>query len=144
MKEYFFRVKYGFNASDQVSIPESDVEKAIGARLKGVPVGLGGKYINGSNIIVIEPHYHRYTGWNDWYEPRNGEDWEQVKRDCPDDIDKRLEYYERRVKHLITSGRQREIGKNVEIPEIKMEQIEERGEVKQIGEAVEKLKAKYK
>lgn len=113
----YFRVKYGYAVADQVSIEEPEVEKAIYAQIKGQPVQLGDKFINGKNIIAIEPHYHRHTGWYDWYEPKTGDDWEQIKRDCPE-YKGLVEHYKQRVVYLINSGKQSLIGKNIDIPEL--------------------------
>lgn len=82
MKKYF-KVKYGYSASDQVSIPENDLDKAIYAQREGIVVQLGSATIQGKHIISITPHWHKYTGWYDWYEPKDGEDFDQIKRDCP-------------------------------------------------------------
>lgn len=120
MKEqkYYWRVKYGFSTSDQVSIEESELEKAIYAQLTGNPVQLNNSFINGRNIISITPHWHKYTGWYDYYEPNDGEDWKQIERDCPS-FEGRLEHYKSRVQFLLNSGRTSEIGKNIDLPEVK-------------------------
>lgn len=139
MKDYYFRVKYGYSVSDQVSIGINELEKAIYAQIKGQPIQLGTKYINGRNIIAIEPHYHRHTGWYDYYEPEGGDDWEQIKRDCPN-YEGIIGHYKERVAYLINKGRENLIGKNADIPELKMPeqtpQIERTGGMKSIGEVV--------
>lgn len=121
-KIYWWKVRYGFNASDCVVIQESEIEKAIYAQIKKAPIQLGDKYINGSNIIVIEPNYHKYTGWFDSYEPKEADDFLQIKRDCPD-FTGRLEHYKNRVQYLLQNGKQDLIGKNVELPEIQREPV---------------------
>ena|SRR3990167_7633314 len=113
----YFRVKYGYNVSDQVSIPESELEKAIYAQIKGVPINLGNSYINGRNIIAISPHWHKHTGWHDWYEPKDGEDWKQIKRDCPD-YDGVIETSKERVRYLMENNKENLIGKGVEIKQL--------------------------
>ena len=113
-QQRFFRVKYGFQASDQVSINESELDKAILAQLKGIPVQLGLSYINGRNIISISPHWHKHTGWFDWYEPKNGDDWQQIKRDCPD-YTGIIEAHKNIVFNLIQKGQEMMIENN-EIP----------------------------
>lgn len=84
MKAHRFKVKFGFDRSDCVSVDEYEVEKAIFAQIRGTPVQLGACSINGKNIISITPDYHYHTGWNFWYEPESPDDWNQIKRDCPD------------------------------------------------------------
>lgn len=113
----YFKVKFGFNMSDQVSIGEEELEKAVYAQIMGLPIQLGNSYINGRNIISISPHWHKHTGWYDWYEPSSGDDFLQIKRDCPDYTGV-IEYYKNRVNLLMQSGRTKEIGKNIDLPEL--------------------------
>jgi hypothetical protein len=110
MKTRYFQIKYGFGVSDSEVVKEQEVEKAIYAQIKGVPIQLNNSYINGRNIIAIRPAYFKHTGWHDWYEPTEGEDWEQIKRDCPS-YDGLLEAYKERVATLITNGQINQIGK---------------------------------
>ena len=137
MKDYYFKVKYGYSTSDQVSIGINELEKAIYAQIKGQPIQLGTSYINGRNIIAITPHYHKHTGWYDWYEPTTGDDWEQIKRDCPN-YDGIVEHYKERVAFLMQNGKENLIGKNADLPELKMpeqKQISQRsGGMKSISE----------
>lgn len=118
MKKYF-KVKYGYGVSDQVSIEEDELEKAIYAQLMKKPVQLGSAFISGSNIIAITPHYHKHTGWYDWYEPKTGEDWEQIERDCPD-YKGVIEHYKQRVQYLLSNNKEKFIGKNIEIEGLKL------------------------
>lgn len=135
----YFKVKYGFTIADQVSIGEDELEKAIYAQVVKQPVQLATKYINGSNIIVIEPHYHKHTGWYDWYEPKDADDWKQIERDCPP-YEGIVSYYKDRVNFLLQNGKKELIGKNVDIPEISLPKKKEIGErssgMKRIGEII--------
>jgi hypothetical protein len=116
--ENYFRVKYGFSSFDQVSITEKELEKALYAQKFGEVVQIGGKQVNGRNIIVIEPHYHKYTGWYPNYEPTTGEDWKQIERDCPKGLDNIIRVYRERVDYLLNTGRKNMIGKNIYISEL--------------------------
>jgi len=130
----FFKVKYGFNASDQVSIEESELEKALYAQIKGVPIQLGQAYINGRNIISVTPHWHKHTGWYDYYEPNGGEDWNQIKRDCPS-YEGVIESYKTKIQYLLQSGKENLVGKNTHIPELEtVKQKEVSPEVKQLAD----------
>ena len=106
----FFKVKYGFGVSDQVSISENELDKAIYAQREKVVVQLGNAAISGSHIISITPHYHKYTGWNEWYEPKDGEDWKQIQRDCPN-FDGIIEEHKDYVMELMQGNNLRAIGK---------------------------------
>jgi hypothetical protein len=110
MKELFFKVKFGFGTLDRVSIGEDEIEKAIYAQVTGKPVRLKNSYINGRNMISITPDYHKYTGWHETYDPKDHEDFRQIERDCPK-FDGVLEAYTDRVRTLIESGRESDIGK---------------------------------
>jgi len=112
MIERYFKVKYGYSVADQVSIPESELEKAIYAQIKGTPTQLGNAYVNGRNIIAITPHWHKHTGWYDWFEPQTGEDFEQIKRDCPN-YDGIIEHHKQRVQYLLSTSQENLIGKNI-------------------------------
>lgn len=84
-KERVFKVKYGFDKTQFVQVKEgADLERVIYAWTEQIPITLGDRMIHGKHIINIEPHYHHYTGWNEWYQPKEAEDWLQIKRDCPD------------------------------------------------------------
>lgn len=110
MKERFFKIKYGYSVADSISIPESELDKAIYAQISGNPIQLGNSYINGKNIISITPHWHKHTGWYDWYEPKSGEDFEQIKRDCPD-YEGIIGAHKNHVQNLLQQGKVGLIGK---------------------------------
>ena len=99
-KKYHFKVKYGFGATDYVSIDENDLPKATYALINKTPVILRGQSINGSHIIYIKPDYHKYTGWYESYEPKDAEDIRQIQRDCPPELDKIMELASERVRGL--------------------------------------------
>ncbi len=121
-KQRHWKVKYGHRPTEYVSIEEGgELEKAIYAQRTGTPVQLSFKFIKGTHIMSIEPNYHIHTGWNDFYEPTDGNDWEQIKRDCPN-YDGILEQYKIRVVHLIQTNQTHLIGKNLEIPTVNSSQ----------------------
>lgn len=108
---HYFQVKYGFGPMDFETVEEVEVEKAIYAQIKKVPIQLGSSYVNGSNIIVIRPAFYKHTGWFGNYEPATGDDMRQIKRDCPD-YDGLIEAYKERVAEFIKSGQTSLIGKS--------------------------------
>jgi hypothetical protein len=120
--KYYFKVRYGFKTTDFVSVEAGgELEKAICAWTTGSIAEIGGKMINGNNIISIEPHYHKYTGWYDNYEPKEAEDWKQIERDCPDNFEGVLSHFRERVQYLIAKNQVAEIGKGKEIPELQVD-----------------------
>lgn len=80
----WFRVKYGYNANEFVSIPEEYLAKAIYSKQKQSLFSFNDRIIDGKEIKTITPDYHKHTGWHEWYEPKDGEDFKQIERDCPD------------------------------------------------------------
>lgn len=132
MKKYW-KVKYGYNSLDNVSVSEQEIEKAIYAQIKGQPVQIGNAYVNGRNIISIVPDYNRYTGWNPTYQPESTEDFAQIKRDCPP-FDGFLEAYKNRVANLIHDGLENQIGKLPPILTLESPKTEVSEEVKQLAD----------
>lgn len=111
----YFKVKYGFNNSESVSVPEgSELEKVVYSWKEGLPVAINNKMIQGKHIIAIEPDYHRYTGWNPTYEPSGSEDFAQIQRDCPD-FTGVLEDCKNKVAFLESRNQTELIGQNVDI-----------------------------
>jgi hypothetical protein len=109
--KYWYRVKYGFKPLEFVSIEAGpDLERAIYAKIEKIPVTLCGKLIDGSTILRIEPHVHRYTGWYDSYEPSTGDDEKQILRDVPKEIESILGNHSDFVSGMIRSGKIELIG----------------------------------
>lgn len=119
MIKKYFKVKFGFHQSDYVSVDELGLQKAVYSMYSKKPVQIGDTFIQGDKIISITPHYHKYTGWNEFYEPKEAEDFLQIKRDCPD-FEGYVESTKNYVAQLMQSGRVNEIGKS-EIPMIESE-----------------------
>jgi hypothetical protein len=134
MIEKRFKVRFGYTAMDRVSIDESELEKALYAQRFGVPVLLGGKQISGKEIKVIEPDYHFYTGWYESYVPNSGDDWLQIERDCPSDLENIIRHKRERIDYLISTNQKNLIGRNVVIPELD----KTKEEVKQLPPDIQK------
>lgn len=105
-----FKVQHGYDKGKYIVIEEKDLQRAIYAWLEQIPLVIGDGMIHGKSILSIEPHYHYYTGWNDSYSPHTGEDWAQIKRDCPD-FTGIIEGTITEVKRLISTGQVHLIGK---------------------------------
>jgi len=114
----YFKVKYGFNSDEHLSVKEGgDLEKVVYGWKEGLPIALGDKMIQGKHIISIEPDYHRYTGWNPSYLPTGSEDFAQIKRDCPD-FTGVLEDCKNKVSCLEAKNQTHLIGKNEDTKQI--------------------------
>lgn len=79
----WFRVKYGYKPMEFISVPEEYLAKAIYCKQKQSIFSYGDKIIDGKEIKSISPDFHKHTGWNEWYEPVDAEDFKQIARDCP-------------------------------------------------------------
>lgn len=109
-KARYFKVSYGYKALDYVSVPEgAELEKAIYAMISRHTVSLGDTLIQGRNILHITPHYHRYTGWWESYQPKSGDDWRQIERDCPS-FNGVFEDHVTKVKRLVQKNQTEMIG----------------------------------
>lgn len=102
---------------DRVSVEEGDLKKVLYAQFKGTPVQIGESVINGKNIISIMPDYHRYTGWYESYEPKEADDWEQIKRDCPK-FDGIIEYHKDKMLELVRTNQINRITEKEEYKQI--------------------------
>lgn len=79
----WFRIKFGYKVGEFISIPEEKLPKAIYAMQTGGIFSYGEKLMRGNEMKGITPDFHKHTGWNEWYEPKSAEDFEQIERDCP-------------------------------------------------------------
>ena len=114
----YFKVKYGFNSMESVSVQEGgELEKVVYAWKEGLPVVIEDKMIQGKHIISIEPDYHKYTGWNPGYEPRSPEDFEQIRKGCPEFAGV-LEDCKQKINLLEAQGKTNLIGQNIDVKQI--------------------------
>lgn len=113
-KKLQFKVRFGYKVGDYVVMDNrQDLEKVVWAFYKKSPIHVNGAFLNGSNFISITPHWHAYTGWNEYYEPEAPEDWKQIERDAPKQLlEKTLEEVKMDVYELMGQGKQRLIGKD--------------------------------
>lgn len=75
----YFRINYGYDETQYVSITEEELPKAILIFLTANGRGLfGGEAIRGKDIISIRPDWHRERGWNQGWE-MTPDDYEDVK-----------------------------------------------------------------
>lgn len=73
----YFRVYYGWGKDDFLSIPETELSKAIKAQITGMVALLEGGSLSGSEIKKIIPDYQREMGWNREYQ-LGYEDYQEI------------------------------------------------------------------
>lgn len=102
-----WRVITGYGAMDYISIPEEKLEHAKYAMISGKVFMYDGDMIRGSEIKKIERDYRYYTGWYDTYKPQDGEDFEQMERDMPPEIEfiKREQLGDKRVEYVMLNNK---------------------------------------
>lgn len=117
MKNYF-KIIRGYNAEDYLEIEESELEKALYCFLEKKDSVFSGGAIRGSQIIAIQPDFHRTMGWNRGYK-LGSEDFEELGQKG---VDKKcnnlLSSAKQRVQYLVSTKQENLIGTNVEIKKI--------------------------
>jgi hypothetical protein len=106
-QKYFFKVKTGFKPHEcEIIEAGPTLEKAWYAFVMAdeTVVMLNGRAVRGKHIMGIEPDVHSYTGWFRNYEPKNADDYAQIKRDVPKEIERVNYLYQQHVAGLIESN----------------------------------------
>lgn len=114
----YFKVKFGYDAEDAISIDETELEAAQYAHMTKKTVLLKHGSLSGDKITAIVPDYHRAMGWPRGYKLRADDYAEISDRGCERAHLQFLARNKERLTFLIASGRQAEIGKNVPLPEL--------------------------
>lgn len=136
-KDLRWRVIFGYEATDYITVGEEDLEKVKYAWLtKGVYKAK----LSGSEIKRIEPDWRYYSGWSDGFTPKYAEDFRQIKEDTPTHlIEERERIADIRVRYVIQNAKP-ELLQNVEkidqlLPEKERPQYLEsqRSEVKKLS-----------
>ena len=96
----WFKVKYGYDVMDFVSVEESDLPRVLDAWNNNKIYIYGSNAVKGNEIKSISPHYHKYTGWNESYEPKDADDFREIERYCPKGLNASIE----NAKRFLTSG----------------------------------------
>lgn len=117
MKNYF-KIIRGYNAEDYLEIEESELEKSLYCFLEKKDSVFSGGAIRGSQIIAIQPDFHRTMGWNRGYK-LCAEDFEELRQKG---VDKKcnnlLSSAKQRVQYLVSTKQENLIGTNFEIKKV--------------------------
>lgn len=131
-----YKIVRGYNAEDYIEIDETELEKALYAFLEKKDGVYSGGAVKGSEIIAIQPDYHKTMDWNRGHK-LDDFDFAELKQKG---IDKKLQLTlsetKARVQYLISSGQENLIGKNLEVPRLESN--------KEVSEEVKKLSDKFK
>lgn len=114
----YYKILCGYDAERSVEITEDELEKAYGIFLLGGRAIFSGGAVDGKNIQMIVPDWHKTMGWKTGYRLTPDDYAELSERG----IDRRARELQRgmhvRVSHLISQGKQNLIGTGVHLPEL--------------------------
>lgn len=113
-----FKIIRGYNTEDYIEINETELEKAYGAFLMKKDGVYSGGAVRGSEIIAIQPDYHKTMGWNRGYKLGEDDYAELRRKKIDSDMKSMLSNMNIKVKYLLDSGQADLIGKDVVIPEL--------------------------
>ena len=103
----YYKIIRGYNSEDYIEIDETELEKALMSFLTKKDAIYERGAVRGSEILAIQPDYHRTMGWNRGYK-LGAEDFEELSQKG---IDRKLQNIlsekKEKVQNLI-SGRQDE------------------------------------
>ncbi len=115
----YFKIIRGYSAEDYIEINETELEKAYGAFLMKKDSVYSGGAVRGSEILAIQPDYHRTMGWNRGYKLGDLDYSELREKGIENKMRDMISNTKLKIQYLIENGKSELIGKNVEIPELK-------------------------
>lgn len=129
-----YKIIRGYNAEDYLEINENELEKAYYCFLEKKDSIFSGGAIKGSQILAIQPDFHKTMGWNRGYKLEVDDFAELSQKGIDKKMQKKLSEAKERVQYFISTNQTDLIGKNTEVPKINNE----------ISEASKQLSDKYK
>lgn len=135
MKKYFKLIR-GYGAEDYIQIEENELEKAYAAFLLKKDAVYSGGAVRGSEIMAIQPDYHRAMGWNRGYRLL-ADDYEELSNRGVDRAHTHLlEMVKDHVSHLIETNQAHLIGKVEMKPQVTSPKIAElSAEIKSLADS---------
>lgn len=130
-----FKIIYGFDSEQEISIDPDELEKAYGLfLLGGRAVFKSGDAVDARFIQAIREDYHATMGWAKTHTLETEDYNELHDRGVTGKMKMLMASVKERVDYLIANGQQAQIGKNIEIPELARPVERREGKVKSIGE----------
>jgi hypothetical protein len=121
----YYKIIRGYSSEDYIEINQDELEKASYCFLMKKDAIYSGGAVKGSEILAIQPDYHRTMGWNRGYKLQ-AEDYSELKEKGLDrKMQLELEKAGDKVKYLIETRQENLIGQNVAIPELESPKVEE-------------------
>jgi hypothetical protein len=114
----YYKIIRGYSAEDYIEITTDELEKAFYCFLTKKDSIYSGGAVKGSEIIAIQPDYHRTMGWTRGWK-LTADDYSELRQKGIDrKMQLSLETTKDKVQYLMTTKQENLIGKNIEIPEI--------------------------
>lgn len=114
----YYKIIRGYSAEDYIEIDETELEKAYYCFLTKKDSIFSGGAIRGSEILAVQPDYHRAMGWNRGYK-LGPDDYAELSEKK---IDRQhmtfLSDVKDKVNYLISSKQENLIGINAEIKQL--------------------------
>lgn len=130
----YFKLIRGYNAEDYISIDETELDKAYYAFLEKKDGVYSGGAVRGSEIIAIQPDFHKIMGWNRGYKLQELDFAELNERGIDRKCQFLLSNTKEKVQFLIKTNQLNLLGKPVEgfdklLPKIDGEGMKSIGEI---------------
>lgn len=118
MKKLYFKLIRGYGVEDFISIGSEELEKAFYAFLTKKDAVYSGGAIKGSEIVAIQPDYHKTMGWNRGIK-FDSYDYQDLRREgIEDSMLLKIRSTKEKVIYLMENKKENLIGQNIEIPEL--------------------------
>jgi hypothetical protein len=114
----YYKLIRGYGVEDYIEIDEKELEKAYYCFLQKKDAIFSGGAIRGSQIMAIQPDYHKTMGWNRGYKLEALDYSDLREKGIDKKAQQQLETIKRRVIYLVENKKENLIGQNLEIPEL--------------------------
>jgi hypothetical protein len=131
MYSKYYKIIRGYSAEDYIEITPDELEKAFYCFLTKKDSVYSGGAVKGSEILAIQPDYHRTMGWTRGWKLTADDYTELRQRGIDKKMQLQIEKTKDKIQYLMQTKQENLIGKNVEIPEL------EKG--RQLPEDIKKL-----
>jgi hypothetical protein len=113
----YYKIIRGYSAEDYIEIDSSELEKAYYCFLEKKDGVYSGGAVKGSEILAIQPDYHRIMGWNRGHKLDSYDYAELAEKGIDRKTRTALITTQDKVKYLIQTKQTHLIGQNVELPD---------------------------
>ena len=134
----YYKIIRGYGNEDYLEIEDSELEKAYYCFLEKKDSIFSGGAIKGSQILAIQPDFHKTMGWNRGYKLDEYDYADMNEKGIDRKLQNKLAEAKEKVQYLIETNQTHLIGKNADFPRI------ENSKEKEISEAVKQLSDKMK